>query len=60
MFSESESDADACMQDTQLEAEMVDALLEEVERWERDQKERAAKGVTADRHGRTRLPVVAG
>lgn len=36
-----------------LEAEMVDALLEEVDRWERD------KTTAKPRHGRQRLPVVA-
>src|SRR6266480_1050837 len=39
-----------------LEAEMVDALLEEVDRWE---KERAAAPAETS-HGRRRLPVVAG
>jgi (E)-4-hydroxy-3-methylbut-2-enyl-diphosphate synthase len=41
------------------EAEMVDALLEEVQAWERDQ---AAKegGAVGDAPGRRRLPVVAG
>jgi (E)-4-hydroxy-3-methylbut-2-enyl-diphosphate synthase len=42
-----------------LEAEMVDALLEEIAVWE---KEQAAKGVdaAAEKHGRRKLPVVAG
>src|SRR5437870_1542742 len=39
-----------------LEADMVDALLEEVDRWE---KERAAEPAEKS-HGRRRLPVVAG
>jgi (E)-4-hydroxy-3-methylbut-2-enyl-diphosphate synthase len=38
-----------------LEAEMVDALLEEVERWERDH---AGKGTVPTADGRVRLPVL--
>src|SRR4051812_4649240 len=40
-----------------LEAEMVDALLEEVQLWEREQAEKKASGAPAV--GRTRLPVIA-
>ncbi|MFO0810524.1 MAG: (E)-4-hydroxy-3-methylbut-2-enyl-diphosphate synthase [Gemmataceae bacterium] len=40
-----------------LEAEMVDALLEEVDLWEREHAAKPA-GQSADAHGRRRLPVV--
>jgi (E)-4-hydroxy-3-methylbut-2-enyl-diphosphate synthase len=42
-----------------VEAEMVDALIEEIDSWE---KEQATKGVVGESngHGRKRLPVVAG
>jgi (E)-4-hydroxy-3-methylbut-2-enyl-diphosphate synthase len=39
-----------------LEAEMVDALLEEVERWEREHPDRIAKEMTSS--GRRKLPLV--
>lgn len=39
-----------------LEADMVDALIEEVDRWEKEQGTR--KAVEPDAHGRRRLPVV--
>jgi (E)-4-hydroxy-3-methylbut-2-enyl-diphosphate synthase len=40
-----------------LEAEMVDALLEEITIWEQEQKEKDPKAL--DPHGRKRLPVLA-
>src|SRR5215475_10398521 len=42
-----------------VEEEMVDALLEEIDLWEKDQAAKGANG-GADAHGRRRLPVVAG
>jgi (E)-4-hydroxy-3-methylbut-2-enyl-diphosphate synthase len=41
-----------------VEAEMVDALLEEIAIWERDHAQQAVKGPAKDRHGRQRLPLV--
>src|SRR5437764_2217078 len=41
-----------------LEAEMVDALLEEVGRWEREQAEKQPGEGRRDAHGRRRLPLV--
>ena len=38
-----------------LESEMVDALLEEIDAWEREE---AGKSTRTDNHGRVRLPVL--
>ena len=43
-----------------LESEMVDALMEEVERWERENRHKLPKAKDAEGLGRRKLPVVAG
>jgi (E)-4-hydroxy-3-methylbut-2-enyl-diphosphate synthase len=43
-----------------VEAEMVDALLEEVEQWEKDHTTVGKPVSASNGHGRKRLPVVAG
>jgi (E)-4-hydroxy-3-methylbut-2-enyl-diphosphate synthase len=42
-----------------LEHEMVDALLEEIEKWEREETEQGRLVPTTDSRGRMRLPVLA-
>jgi (E)-4-hydroxy-3-methylbut-2-enyl-diphosphate synthase len=42
------------------EAEMVDALLEEIDRWERENPQQSGLPFREKEHGRKKLPVVAG
>src|SRR5262249_9554318 len=41
-----------------LESEMVDALVEEIEIWEKEEAEKASNGATAAKDGKVRLPVL--
>jgi (E)-4-hydroxy-3-methylbut-2-enyl-diphosphate synthase len=42
-----------------LESEMVDALIEEIDKWEKEETETGRLNPTKDEHGRMRLPVLA-
>ncbi len=42
-----------------LESEMVDALIEEIDKWEKEETESGRLSPTKDEHGRVRLPVLA-
>src|SRR5271165_159747 len=42
-----------------LESEMVDALIEEIDKWEVEEAERGRLTLPKDEHGRMRLPVLA-
>ncbi len=43
-----------------LEHEMVDALLEEIDKWEKEETEQGRLGATTDANGRMRLPILTG